>query len=334
MKSFTISKYIIAILAAIVLLITASTPVYIYGVNSKSEKKSNIKVVETKYRIDVNIKQNIVIVYVKNGDKYKPIRAMICSAGAKKTPTPEGRFVLGNKARWLKMINDGEVSYGQYTALIDKKNQIYFHSVPYEKKQNDGQIVEDFNALGKNVSLGCIRLTVMDAKWIYDNMPEGTNINIYSSNKEEPLERPTVTRVESGKKLSWDPTDPDSNNPSFKMKPVYVEHEDTLAVKLGDNFDFDKRIIVYNSNGKQYTEDAVKVTNIKLNGNELDLKNLNIESGTFNKPGIYEITFEVLDPYTVKEGTPAQTVKSVYIVSDNIILCDAQRELISNNCNN
>ena len=38
--------------------------------------------------------------------------------------------------------------------------------------------------------MGCVRLTVEDAKWIADNCPSGTTVEIYEDDDPEPLGKP------------------------------------------------------------------------------------------------------------------------------------------------
>ena len=64
-----------------------------------------------------------------------------------------------------------------------------------------------YNGLGVVRSLGCIRLTAQNAKWVYDNCPIGTTIEIF----EDPLNvgpyyKPTITPIPV--EQTWDPTDP------------------------------------------------------------------------------------------------------------------------------
>ena len=102
--------------------------------------------------------------------------------------------------------------YGQYATRIT--GHILFHSVPYAEKSKDSLKYAAYNKLGKAASAGCIRLSVIDAKWIYDNCPKGTTVVIYDSSDEEPLEKPTPIKIDtSDKRRGWDPTDPDPNNP-------------------------------------------------------------------------------------------------------------------------
>ena len=53
--------------------------------------------------------------------------------------------------------------------------RVLFHSVTYTR---DKKPLGDEKNLGRKASHGCIRLTVDDAKWIYDNCPYGTTVVI------------------------------------------------------------------------------------------------------------------------------------------------------------
>ena len=73
--------------------------------------------------------------------------------------------------------------------------------------------------------MGCIRLTVADAKWIFDNCPLGTSVEFYSSSNPGPLGKPSAKKISSyGKPLmNWDPTDPDPNNPWRNQEKLEAE---------------------------------------------------------------------------------------------------------------
>ena len=51
-----------------------------------------------------------------------------------------------------------------------------FHSVPFDKDKK----IEAAEAakLGTPASHGCVRLSIDDAKWIYDHIPRGTEVTI------------------------------------------------------------------------------------------------------------------------------------------------------------
>lgn len=163
------------------------------------------------YLFKVNRKQNIVIAYAKdaNGDYTVPKKAMVCSVGVD-DKTPTGTFsTTGDKYDWRLL--SGNV-YGQYATRIN--GPYLFHSVPYATKSKSDLEYEEYNKLGEAASLGCIRLSVEDAKWVQENCPKGTTVIIYDSDEKEPLPRPTPTKIDvNDSRRGWDPTDPDAGNP-------------------------------------------------------------------------------------------------------------------------
>ena len=67
---------------------------------------------------------------------------------------------------------------------------------------------------GEMASMGCIRLTVEDAKWIYENCEAGTVVEFYASEDPGPLGKPEATKISDYEDLrNWDPTDPSPDNP-------------------------------------------------------------------------------------------------------------------------
>ena len=162
------------------------------------------------YYIKINRKQNVITVYKKDdGDNYTiPIRAIVCSTGLYNA-TPKGVFHLSNKYIWRE-LNGGV--YGQYASRIT--GGVLFHSVPYASKNKSTLYWDKYNKLGQQASMGCVRLTVEDAKWIYDNCPSGTTVEVYESEDPGPLGKPgTIKLDKDNANKGWDPTDPDEANP-------------------------------------------------------------------------------------------------------------------------
>lgn len=163
------------------------------------------------YYIKVNNEMNTVTVYIKddNGAYTIPVKAMICSTGE---ATPQNcKYVLGGK-RWIWQPLFGNV-YGYYTTHID--GNILFHSVPYlTNKDNSSLEYWEYDKLGTTASLGCVRLKVEDAKWIYENCLAGSTVEFYSDPNPGPLGKPTAMKISEYEEYrNWDPTDPDENNP-------------------------------------------------------------------------------------------------------------------------
>ncbi|MBO5387155.1 MAG: L,D-transpeptidase [Lachnospiraceae bacterium] len=153
----------------------------------------NWEEIEGDLSIKVNKQASCVTVY--KGDT--PIRAMVCSAGES---TPEGTFFMQMQWDWLALI---EGQYGRYCSQIS--GDYLFHSVPYNSMDIYDLDTEMYNQLGTLCSHGCIRLTIEDAKWIYDNCTTGTEITIYSDVVPGPMGKPDVCDIPTDQ--TWDPTD-------------------------------------------------------------------------------------------------------------------------------
>ncbi len=226
------------------------------------------------YAIKVNKTQNVVTVYTLDKDGYYtvPYRAMICSVGEKGN-TPVGIYNLGDRAEWLPL--EGDV-YGQYaTRIVD---DILFHSVPYFTQNKNDLEIEEYNKLGSGVSAGCVRLSVIDSKWIYDNCNEGTLVEIFESDYEGPMGKPVSAVISSGGVSgNWDPTDPDRENPYVGNIPMILGAYDREVERFSD-FDVLSGVSAIDSTGIDITED------IKVEG-EVDLTTC----------GIYKVTYSVTD---------------------------------------
>lgn len=180
--------------------------------NYKGSKKLTFSIEQEKLYIKINCTANVVTVYKGTEDNLTPIRAMVCSTGSA-TPT-SGKYKIKNKYRWRLLY--GNV-YGQYATQI--VGDILFHSVPYKKQSPDTLKYEEYDKLGTKASMGCIRLTVEDAKWIYDNIKEGTIVEFYNLSTPGPLGKPTAMKISSYTEYrNWDPTDPSDNNPWKNIK--------------------------------------------------------------------------------------------------------------------
>lgn len=169
---------------------------------------------EFPYYIKINRRQNCITVYTsdENGEYTVPYKAMICSTGLYNA-TPRGTFHLSTKYLWRELY--GKV-YGQYATRIT--GGVLFHSVPYYKKSKSALCTEKYNKLGQQASMGCVRLTVEDAKWIADNCPSGTTVEIYDDDDPGPLGKPEAAHIDTDSpNKGWDPTDPDVENPWHQL---------------------------------------------------------------------------------------------------------------------
>lgn len=221
------------------------------------------------YYIKVNKKQNCITIYTKDseGEYTKPVKAMICSTG---NATPLGTF--DSKAKYLmKGLINGV--FGQYSTWIT--GNILFHSVPSARATKDSVSVRNYNQLGTTASAGCIRLTVADAKWIYDNCEVGTTIEIYEGEDPGPLGKPEAIRLPDGSK--WDPTDPDPENP-WREHGASIQVPESNILYFGQPWDPLCEVTALDTCGNDITE------KIEAEG-EVDLY----------VPGNYPVTYSVTD---------------------------------------
>ncbi len=210
------------------------------------------------YYIKVNNEANVVTIYKKDssGNYTVPVKAMVCSIG---TATPEtGVYTISDKYTWRLLQGD---VYGQYATRIT--GHILFHSVPYEKQDKSTLEWWEYDKLGTEASLGCIRLTVEDAKWIYDNCVSGTQVEFYSSSDPGPLGKPTAQKISEDVEVrNWDPTDPDPNNPWTEYLENKAETEEVSAEPVENELEEDNTTVTQeNTANNVNTENTTTNTN-------------------------------------------------------------------------
>lgn len=197
------------------------------------------------YYIKVNKQQNSITIYEKD-DKGKytvPVKAMTCSVGA---ATPLGVYNTPIKYRWKLLMED---VWGQYSTRI--VGGILFHSVWYYEMDASTLSAKQYNKLGTTASHGCVRLTVIDAKWIYDNCPIGTTVEIYESKEVGPLGKPETIQLKIG--TGWDPTDPSDKNP-FKDKKPTLKGAGNKRIEMGTKIDLKKGVTATSTTGFDLTK--------------------------------------------------------------------------------
>lgn len=220
----------------------------------KKDKSNN----KQPFFIRVNCAANCVTVYQKddNGDYTKPIKAMICSVG-RATPL-SGVYKTSNKYAWRILV--GGV-YGQYATRI--VGSILFHSVPYFSANNNALEYIEYDKLGTKASAGCVRLTVSDAKWIYDNCASGTMVEFYSDSNPGPLGKPGARKISSVVECrDWDPTDPAAGNPWRTWNGTSTQTQQTQP--------------------KQNTTTATDSSNTNINNSNTNIESTNTNTNSSN----------------------------------------------------
>lgn len=205
------------------------------------------------YLIKINRVSNCITIYQKDdkGEFSTPYKSMVCSVGTDINTTPTGEFVIGDKYDWRKMADR---TFSQYCCRI--QDTILIGSTPYVRRGNDTLIVDEFNRLGEGASpTGCIRLSVGDAKWIYDNCQPGTKVVIYDDQASPgPMGRPDTFDIPTNSEFAnWDPTDPIESNPWNTRAPQITGVSDK-SVKLGRTIDLMDGILGIDTCGNEASD--------------------------------------------------------------------------------
>lgn len=113
-------------------------------------------------------------------DHGKVLYTMLASTGTKGTnATPTGTFQI-EAEREDFFYNQGSGEGAKYWVSWKDHGIYLFHSVPTDA--NGNFIKSEANQLGKKAaSHGCVRLSVADAKWMYQNIKQGTKVVISDS---------------------------------------------------------------------------------------------------------------------------------------------------------
>ena len=190
---------------------------FITKVNVVGYSLREFEALDTRYPYQIHLlrNQNVLIVYGmdEKGEYTKIVNVFPCSTGYF-METDLGDFEIGLQMRWGSLMAD---LYGQYSSQFNY-NQL-FHSVPYWSKDQNNIEWEEYEKLGTAASSGCVRLSTIDAKWIYDHCFTGTQVKVYDSDT-LPVEKPVQCVIlEDYLFRGWDPTDPDPENPTKASDP-------------------------------------------------------------------------------------------------------------------
>lgn len=109
-------------------------------------------------------------VHVYHGDEL--VKSILASGGRPGNETPLGTFRIQNRGHHFWSAKYGEGAYF-WVRIYDN---YLFHSVPVDIEGN--VIPEEAHLLGCPASHGCVRMSMSDAKWFYENVPDGTLVVI------------------------------------------------------------------------------------------------------------------------------------------------------------
>ena len=140
------------------------------------------------YFFEVDVANQVVKVwqYDENTADYTTlIKTFLVATGTKSHPSPLGTFTLsGRRAKYCEFPTWGGGQARYWTKI---NSEIAFHSVLYSDAGDDSTLkVSSLKGLGKPGSHGCIRMTVADARWIYENARSGMQVWIHDDAPADP----------------------------------------------------------------------------------------------------------------------------------------------------
>lgn len=124
----------------------------------------------TNYLILVNNAACRVMIFQGSRGNWAPLHDWVCSPGKPSTPTVRGYYTVGY--RGTHFGEDKGYTCYYWTQFY---GDYLFHSIlyyPYSMRVQEG-------ILGQQLSHGCVRLSIENARWIYDNIPSGTLVYSY-----------------------------------------------------------------------------------------------------------------------------------------------------------
>lgn len=224
-----------------------------YYVNNEKQtdltKILKLKKGSGKYTIELNRAAGVLTIYMydKDTDKYDiPVKSCVVSVGRDvgttagagsldlhSSFTPIGSYSIcsnGEAVRYpLKTMHepDGSIVYSRWCTHI--VGNVYFHAIAVPAQSHNALSYSTYNRLGTPASAGCIRMTVADAKWIYDYMPTGTPVKISVGNSKKPGPFGKLVTIKSSYGVRYDPTDPEI--PDSQKKKDYKAGKITGYIK-------------------------------------------------------------------------------------------------------
>lgn len=197
-----------------------------------------------KFYIEINRAACVVTIYMYNKETKKydiPVKTCTVCVGSdvstvagtgglnvKSSYTPIGSYSICSNGQSVKytlkpMVEPGDrILYARWATHI--VGNVYFHSIAVSTQSHYALPAYRYNRLGTPASAGCIRMTVADAKWIYDYASTGSPVKIVTGNtkKPGPLGKAKTIKVQGS--INYDPTDPavpDSRKKSdYKAKKI------------------------------------------------------------------------------------------------------------------
>lgn len=125
----------------------------------------------TRYLIMVNTNTHLTIVFEGSYGNWTPVRVCSCSVGAPESPTIKGNYRMDSK-----VLNFGEERGFLCWYASGISGNYLIHSEPYSIADAPSGRLD--SRMGVDITQGCVRVQLENARWIYYNVPVGTWIHI------------------------------------------------------------------------------------------------------------------------------------------------------------
>lgn len=273
-----------------------TTPVVSESDSANTEEPT--VVVKGRYRISVNIANNIVSIY-----KWDESASDFSATPVKRIPSStdislkEGKYTFskGDVAKnvWYTYDNGDCVRY--YSCFGD----ISFHSSLYGTEgDRNSLIVENYNLISKDLhSDEGIILLCSDAKWIYENCSYASEIVIVNDNTEMVRgEFDSIMSVPEG--ITWEPTDISENSPYCPTQIGYF------------NCVYEQFQTIVGA-GITVLSPYIKATDV--NGNDITSYVYTDFPDRFTEAGVFKVEFAIADIY----GTVEKDFFMVTVIDTN-----------------
>lgn len=124
---------------------------------------------KTSHYVWVDISRQKIYVLKKSNNSWQFEKTITCSTGKNTSPSIRGEFTIKDRGKWFysDRLGSGAKNWVRYN------DSYLFHSVAMDKNQN---IIDP--TLGRKSSNGCIRMSVDDSEWFYNNIEENSSITI------------------------------------------------------------------------------------------------------------------------------------------------------------
>lgn len=122
----------------------------------------------TNYLIWISTKKLYTYVFTGSEGHWNLVRSMKSTIGKASTPTIKGTFTVQGKGSYFTVPDHEEWICKYYTQFY---GDYLIHSVVYDKNNNliDGR-------LGMRLSKGCVRVSLENAKYVYNNVPRSSTV--------------------------------------------------------------------------------------------------------------------------------------------------------------